>query len=603
MKFNDAGDFCMLYIEPADEKPALLEFISGQKKPVVIMLPVQSRSTIERSLFQRPDDFGDLKHVKRKLDLPIIFVIPGNERLQQLASRNGFPAYISIDALSDSLAQGHLSLSRQRTLTRKTTPLSSPPVPEQGIAARRTIPLAPTPPALLQTIPKTTSSPQHAPVTGKRRRRLPVVLFLVSLLLVGAAGATAYLWYFRILPPAAASLPQPKVVGQISLLSSEQLSENSDQGIDDEVQIDLHGLSTPSPGKSYYAWLLGDKNQGEARAVLLGKLAVNQGNAYLLYPGDQQHTNLLASNSHFLVTEEDATVTPITPSPDYSTWRYYGEFPQTPDPLDSHHFSFLDHLRHLLAADPLLDEMELPGGLSNWLYRNTGKLLEWTGSARDRWEEAKDLAFVRRQTLRTLSYLDGLAFVHQDLPAGATLPEISRLEAVGLIDVNGANQVPPGYLGHIVYHLTGLIEAPGSTPNTRKSAAAIIAAMNNVQLWLEKLRTDAKQIVAMTGDQLAQPAAFDLLNNMVDQANHAYVGDIDPATGEMLQGVTWIHNQLQTLATLTVTQYIAGVSPPEIVPNPNNSIATICEVLVCPTLAGASPATTFPGSSMRHREM
>jgi hypothetical protein len=584
MKFNDAGDFCMLYIEPADEKPALLEFISGQKKPVVIMLPVQSRSTIERSLFQRPDDFGDLKHVKRKLDLPIIFVIPGNERLRQLASRNGFPAYISIDALSDSLAQGHLSLSRQRTLTRKTTPLSSPPVPEQGIAARRTIPLAPTPPsfqqsaaptppALLQTIPKTTSSPQHAPVTGKRRRRLPVVLFLVSLLLVGAAGATAYLWYFRILPPAAASLPQPKVVGQISLLSSEQLSENSDQGIDDEVQIDLHGLSTPSPGKSYYAWLLGDKNQGEARAVLLGRLAVNQGNAYLLYPGDQQHTNLLASNSRFLVTEEGATVTPITPSPDYSTWRYYGEFPQTPDPLDSHHFSFLDHLRHLLAADPLLDEMELPGGLSNWLYRNTGKLLEWTGSARDRWEEAKDLAFVRRQTLRTLSYLDGLAFVHQDLPAGATLPEISRLEAVGLIDVNGANQVPPGYLGHIVYHLTGLVEAPGSTPDTRKSAAAIIAAMNNVQLWLEKLRTDAKQIVAMTDYQLAQPAAFDLLNDMVDQANHAYVGDINPATGEMLQGVTWIHNQLQTLATLTVTQYIAGVSPPEIVPNPNNAIA------------------------------
>jgi hypothetical protein len=584
MKFNDAGDFCMLYIEPADEKPALLEFISGQKKPVVIMLPVQSRSTIERSLFQRPDDFGDLKHVKRKLDLPIIFVIPGNERLRQLASRNGFPAYISIDALADSVAQGHLSLSRQRTLARKTTPLS-PPVPEQGIAARRTVPLAPTlpsfqqsaaptPPAFLQTIPKTTSSPQHAPVTGKRQRRLPVVLLLVSLLLVGAAGATAYLWYFRILPPAAASLPQPKIVGQISLLSSEQLSENSDQGIDDEVQIDLHGLSTPSPGKSYYAWLLGNKNQGEARAVLLGKLSVNQGNAsYLLYPGDQQHTNLLASNSRFLVTEEDATVTPITPSPDYSAWRYYGEFPQKPDPLDSHHFGFLDHLRHLLAADPLLDEMELPGGLSNWLYRNTGKLLEWTGSARDRWEEAKDLGFVRRQTLRTLSYLDGLAFVHQDLPAGATPPEISRLEAVGLIDVNGANQVPPSYLGHIVYHLGGLLEAPGSTPDTRKSAAAIIAAMNNVQLWLEKLRTDAKQIVAMTDNQLAQPAAFDLLNDMVVQANHAYVGNIDPVTGEMLQGVTWIHDQLQTLATLTVTQYIAGVSPPEIVPNPNNAIA------------------------------
>src|SRR5260370_8644318 len=132
MKFNDAGDFCMLYIEPADEKPALLEFISGQKKPVVIMLPVQSRSTIERSLFQRPDDFGDLKHVKRKLDLPIIFVIPGNEHLRQLASRNGFPAYISIDALADSLAQVHLSLSRQRTLPTKPFPLT-PPLPTHAI--------------------------------------------------------------------------------------------------------------------------------------------------------------------------------------------------------------------------------------------------------------------------------------------------------------------------------------------------------------------------------------------------------------------------------------------------------------------------------------
>src|SRR5260370_12790968 len=188
---------------------------------------------------------------------------------------------------------------------------------------------------------------------------------------------------------------------------------------------------------------------------------------------------MLAFTSRFLVTEEDAAVTPITPSPDYSTWRYYGAFPETPDPLDSHHFSFIDHLRHLLASDPLLDEMELPGGLSHWLYRNTGKLLEWTVSAGDRWEEAKDLGFVRRQPLRTLSYLDGLAFVHQDLPAGATPPEISRLEAVGLIDVNGANQVPPSYLGHIVYHLGGLLEAPGSTPDTRKSAPPFISALTH----------------------------------------------------------------------------------------------------------------------------
>ncbi len=569
MKSNDAGDFCMLYIEPTDEKAALLEFIGGQKKPVVIMLPAQARLKV----FLRPDDFGDLKHVKRQIDLPIIFVIPGNEHLRQLASRNGFPSYISIDALAESLAQGQLSLSRQRTLARKTTPLSPP---EHGISARRTVPLAPTP--VKQSPPRTPSSPQLPLVAGKHRQRLPAILVIVSLLVLGAAGTVAYLWYFHISPlfppPAAAAVPP--VVGHISFLNSEQLSENSSQGLDDEVQIELHHISSPAAGKSYYAWLLGDKNQGESKAILLGKLPVSQGNAYLFYPGDQQHTNLLLTNSRFLVTEEDAAVTPISPSPDYSTWRYYGEVPQVPDPQDSHHFSFLDHLRHLLASDPLLDEMELPGGLCNWFYRNTGKLIEWTGSARDRWEEAKDLAFARRQTIRTLTYIDGLSFVHEDMSSDATmLPDIARLSRIGLLDVNGQNQVPPSYLGHIVYHLNGLVESPGSTPAVRESATQIIAAMNNVQAWLEKVRADARQIVAMTDAQLAQPAAFDLLNDMVEQVTNAYTGEIDPATGQMREGVTWIHEHLQSLATFVVTRYIAGVSPPEIVPNTNNTTALL----------------------------
>ena len=567
MKCNDAGDFCMLYVEPADEKAAMLEFISGQKKPIVIMLPLQSRSKV----FQHPDDFGDLKYAKRQLDVSIIFVIPGNEHLRQLASRNGFPAYVSIDALADALSQGHVALSRQRTLARKTMPLSPP---GYDFSSRKTVPLAPTtPPPVEQGAPEAASPSQFPPVTGKRRSHLLAMLIILSLLVMGATGVLSYLWFFRTLPLAA--VPAGQLVGRISFLSSEQLSENSDQGIDDEVQIDLHSLSTPAPGKSYYAWLLDDKNQGDAKAVLLGKLPVDHGNAYLLYPGDQQHTNLLAFTSRFLITEEDATVTPITPSPDYSTWRCYGEVPQAPDSLDSHHYSFLDHLRHLLAADPMLNDMELPGGLNNWLYRNTGKLLEWTGSARDRWEESKNLAFVRLQTIRALTYLDGMSFVMQDMPSNAPPPAASRLASVGLIDVNGANQNPASYLDHIVYHLSGLLEAPGSTAGVRKSAAQIVAALNNVQAWLEKLRAGAKQIVAMTDTRLGQPGALALLNDMVDQANHAFAGDIDPITGEMREGVTWIHEHLQSLATLDVTRYIASSSPPEIVPNNNNATASL----------------------------
>ena len=264
---------------------------------------------------------------------------------------------------------------------------------------------------------------------------------------------------------------------------------------------------------------------------------------------------------------------PITPSPDYSAWRYYGEIPQSPDPLNSFHYSFLDHVRHLLASEPMLNELELPGGLNNWLYRNTGKLIEWTGSARDSWEESKDLAFVRRQSIRTLTYLDGLSFVLQDIPPNTALPDISKVGSVGLLDVNGQNQNPASYIGSIIYHLNGLLDVPGSTSGVRESVSQIISAMNNVQNWLEKLRADAKQIIAMTDAQLGQPEAFSILNDMVDQANHAYVGQIDPTNGAMRDGVTWIHEHLQSLATFTVTQYIASGSPPEIVPNNNTTTA------------------------------
>jgi hypothetical protein len=571
MKSNDARDFCMLYIEPADEKDSLFEYIGRQKKPVVILLPVKARSKV----FQHPDDFSDLKQVKRQLDLPIVFVVSGNELLRKLAWRNGFPAYVSIDALADSVANGQLAISRQRTLARRTIPLSPlTPETERNIYTRSTGPLEPIPSSVQQSAPKAVPPPQPppVPVAGSRGRGFPAVLVFMLLVFILGAALLSYFWFPRLssLFPAAATTD--RAVGSVMFLSSDQVSENSDQGIDDEVRVDLHGLSNPATGKSYYAWLLGDQNQDEAKPILLGKLDVMQGNANLLYAGDQQHTNLLVFNSRFVVTEEDSAVTPITPAPNYNSWRYYGEIPQSPDPRNSHHYSFLDHMRHLLASEPMLNELELPGGLNNWFSRNTSKLIEWTTSARDRWEESKDLAFVRRQSLRTLTYLDGLSFMLPDMPPGATPPDTSKPASVGLLDVNGPNQNPASYIGAIVYHLNGLLDAPGSTPAVRQSVSQIIPAIDNVQNWLEKLRVDTKRIVAMNDTRLGQSEAFSLLNDMVDQANQAYAGQVDLSTGAVLEGVAWIHEQLQSLASMTVTKYDAAVSPPEIVPG-NNTVA------------------------------
>ena len=618
MKRNDtAGDFCLLYIEASDEKAALFETIQSQKKPVVLMMPDQPRPRI----FQRPEDFADLKHLKRQFNIAIIFVTAGNEHLRQLAARYGFPSYLSVDALSRALRLGQVSLSHQRTLA-KTGPLTPPvpptsggasspslrpslpptlggasspspyslqhpalggasspsPRPPQPLLPRKTVPLSPLEqsafkPAPSHKIPSSPlppvsrkSSPLPPVQARKQRRRFPVVLTILLLVVLAGAGAGSFLVFFHKLPNA--DPPVPQAVGQISFLSSGQLAEDSGQGIDDEVQIDLHTLAQPAAGKSYYAWLLSDENQGDMQSILLGKLTVNAGSAHMLYNGDAAHTNLLAISSRFLITEEDASPTPISPSPDYSTWRYYGAFPQLPNPRAKDHASFLDHLRYLLASDPLMNDMKLAGGLNNWFYKNTSKLIELTASARDSWQESKDMNAVRDQAITILSYLDGLPFLQQDMPANTPMPTLSRLAAVGLLDMNQPSQGPDSYLSSIVYHLGGLINAPGSSPALRTSAATILTAMSNVRAWLEELHDDARQIAGMTNDQLSKAGALTTLSDMVDQANYAYAGQLnDSSTGSVKEGVIWIHDSLQALATLSVTTYIAGSSSPEMIPS------------------------------------
>ena len=606
MKRSDSGDFCVLYLEPEDDKAAVFALLREQSKPVVILLQPAGAQARAR-VFQRPEDFSDLKHLRRQRNLTIFFVIAGNDYLRQLTARNGFPTYTSIDALGEALEDGRSSLSHQRALAKNPPPLFEPASPAppslrlspavmekpaQSVSMKKTVPLK----------LASSSSPQHAPVrthtpvpvpasrhagdpgafvaptlpleppraanrTGQRGSRAAlVVLVLLSLLVLGGGAAGYFVFYAHGTTSAGPVVAAPKIYGRVNFLSSEQVSETSNAGLNDEVELDLHDIQPPAPGNSFYAWLLGDENSGDSTVILLGKLTLVGGNAHLRYTGDAQHTNLLDITSRFLITEESAATTPVTPSPDYNTWRYYGEIPQTPNPKDAQHFSYLDHLRHLLSSDPLLNSLELPGGLCNWFYRNTDKLLEWTVSARDQWDAVRDTGFAVRQTLRTLAYLDGLSFVAQDLPQGLALPDTPHIASVGLINVQSADQTPPGYIAHILRHLNGLINAPGSTLATRQVAAQIIDALSNVQQWLQKLRSDARQFVSMTNAQLLQPAALALLNDMVQQANNAYSGQIDPVSGAMHQGVIWIHAQAQSLATMDVYQYVQHPQTPEVIP-------------------------------------
>lgn len=576
MNPNETDDFCVLYVESTDERATLVQTLLAQNKPAVILLAEDAQ------VFQQGEDFIALKHVQRQLGKLILFVIPAEEPLQQIVKDHGFPVYSSMDALTEALtacAQAQREMLRRTTSPLNTAPLShasldllerhapfSAQEPDlssleqnEAPSSQEDVPLPPLYRDLPHTdLPHITPPPQAA-ATGRKVHRGAALASLFSILLLLGVGLLYTLLLFQHMPSNAA--PASSVaLGHITFMSSEQLSENTSQGINDKMLIDLHGLPNPAPQKRYYAWLLSDKSTSDTKALPLGALSVSQGFARLLYPGDAQHTNLLVNMSRFLVTEEDARVTPMAPSPDDRTWRYYGEFSQQPLPAAdaAQRFSYLDHLRHLLAADPTLDEMELPGGLNNWFYRNTGKILEWASSMREQWEDTNDVELLRRQTTRTLAYLDGLSYVRQDIPPGSPMYVNERLARVGLIEVGGPTQDPPSYMTHIVHHINGLLQSGQATPELRHRAADLVTALNTVRLCLTQVRSDAQQILKKSDAELRTSATLTLINDMIDNATHAYVGQNDSATGQTGHGVVWVHDQMQALATFTVSIYTPG---------------------------------------------
>ncbi len=402
MKRSDTGDFCVLYIEPDDEKEAIFRVVTEQKKPIVIMLTGRGqRSEVTDDgaparVFQRPEDFVEFKHLKRHLAVPVLFVISGSESLIHLAGRHGFPVYRSMDALADAIASRQQA--RQHGVSRKTLPLSplpdsTPrrtiplrPLEDEPVVQRRTAPLLATEPVSRNGVPINengliaievpemrdrastrngtlpngqagTYGPVEGAATNESRaersngrrddistaitdpfgqtRPAPTVappppahpgpepksrlnhLTAGVLILLLFAIITAGLGYFLIVShhlPTDAPAMTNTLVGHVSFISSNQISENSNQGLDDKVLVELNDLAPPATGKSYYAWLLSDKSQSDTQSLLLGALPVNNEHAQLLYPGDQNHTNLLAAASRFLVTEEDSAPTPLTPS-------------------------------------------------------------------------------------------------------------------------------------------------------------------------------------------------------------------------------------------------------------------------------------------------
>ena len=467
-------------------------------------------------------------------------------------------------------------MSSQTDLSTRVTS-SSPPLPTKGS------PLSPAPAALstpqvaasVSSVPTTpnngsvgaspaqappvrvappTPVPSYAPtsVSSRRHRRLFIELFfLLLIILIGSGLGT----FFFLMPKSTTTVAQRSVIGQAFFVSSGQLNDKGIPGINDELQMNLQNIPAPVAGKSYYAWLLSDRNQAPMTAILLGTLAVTHGMVHFLYQGDPQHTDLLGVTSRILITEEDAGRAPINPSSDFSTWRYYAELPQEPDPNDKvHHFSMLAHVRSLLAEDPMVGGMGIHGGLSFLLLKSTGKVVEWANSARDD-QQGNATNLMRAHFIRILDTLDGQANVQTDVPPGTPLILPAPIALLGPDTPGVQSQTSADYLHLVSSHLNAIAQAPNLTPANRQLAARINAALNDIRTWLEEVRQDAKKLILLTDAQLLSQEALTLLDDMVTQAFYAYVGRLDPTTNEVQSGAVQINYDTQRLATFDIIPF------------------------------------------------
>ncbi len=191
--------------------------------------------------------------------------------------------------------------------------------------------------------------------------------------------------------------------------------------------------------------------------------------------------------------------------------------------------------------------------------------MEWSLSARDDYDtQGTNAAGMRSLFIFILDYLDGAPNVHLDVPGGPVLadPVASRVALLSVSPVQtqktDLTNNPPGYLDHVALHLNGVVSAPDATPQMRQLGTEIIEALNHAKVWLQQVRTYAKQLVLMNAAQLALPSTLALLDNMLQDATYAYIGQLDPQANQVIPGILQVHYDIQKLATLTVTANLPG---------------------------------------------
>ncbi len=385
-------------------------------------------------------------------------------------------------------------------------------------------------------------------VKRRRRQRVFIGLSLIVVMAILVTGLATFLS-----PRGVASTTG--MTGHASFISTGKANiSDGSQGFNDQLQVDITGIPAPNADESYYGWLLPDKALSESSPIALGKLPLTNGTIHTLYAGTQTHSNLLATTSRFLITEESATTQPTIPSVDTKRWQYYAEVPQSLGPAGG--FTMLSHFRHLLVDLPELQTLNLRGGLTTWLLQNSHTVATLSANAKAALL-AHNYAQARQDSILVLDYLDGRSFVQTDLPVGTSLPTGTMNDEIPLLDINPQSADATGYVRLVGLHLTGMLSLPPATQAQRQRGSQIIAALDTVREALQHVRADARMLASLNDAQFAQPSSLPLADDMMLQSQNAYAGKNGQNNQQKsaLDGTQGIYSAVQHLVDFTVVQY------------------------------------------------
>lgn len=197
----------------------------------------------------------------------------------------------------------------------------------------------------------------------------------------------------------------------------------------------------------------------------------------------------------------------------------------------------------------------LHGGSAIRLLRNTQKVLEWAGSARDEWDLG-NADLMHRHFIRILDYIDGLGFVSADLPPDTPVYVNPLLAQYGLVTIVPGDN-PESYPPRVAYNVQSFVEtATQLSPEKRKLGFETERDIRTtVEASLQLVRQDARQLFLMTNDQLRAGSTVSLLNKMLEEARLAFSGYLDPNVGYLKGGALNDYNNIQLIASFDITPY------------------------------------------------